>query len=108
MSTGHSRRMRQLHKDLSAVVSSDTEQELLEPATQVVLASVRAAYYSLPDNHPLRAGLEIELITMEQLSGASDPIRIVDLLPIVGQLVASLPNSSVASPALYRIPRRPR
>jgi len=87
--------MDKLHKDLTALVDRDNEQEILEPATPMMLASVRAAYEALPEDNPLRAGLEVELITMDQISGTGDPIRMIDLLLIVGQLKVSLPNSSM-------------
>lgn len=91
--------MKQLHDDIFALVGSDPEQELLEPATPLVLASVQDAFDALPGSHPLRQSLKVELITMEQISGAGDPIRLADLLPIVGQLMVSLPGGGLASPA---------
>ncbi len=95
----HQRRMKQLHEDLQRVVDGDNEQEILEPATPMMLSSVRAAYDALPEDHVLRGALGIELITMDQISGNGEPIRMVDLMLIVGQLLASLPNSALVSSA---------
>lgn len=95
--------MQQLHADLTAVVNRDNEQEILEPAASLVLASVRAALESLPADHFLRSDRAIDLLVMKQLEGDGEPLRQLELLMIVGQLKESLPNASATTRGHRRI-----
>ena len=79
---------RQLHEDLFHIVQRDPEQEVLGLAIPAVDAVIVAARKQLGEEMTSDAGL-VELLSPEALQ-AGVPVRAVDVLIVVGQVLAAL------------------
>jgi hypothetical protein len=79
----------QLYEDLQRAADKDAEQEIKGPAIDTVDAVLDACREFLPD-HPIVARLQ-NVLSPEAIA-AGDPVRVVDVVPGVGQIVAALGN----------------
>ena len=81
------RHLNQLHADLKAIVQDDQEQEVRGIALPVVSEAIRVAYDLLTENR-------VVAVTIEPFSADAiaegEPLRAVDALVVVGQLLAAL------------------
>jgi hypothetical protein len=78
---------KQLYEDLQRAADEDAEQEIRGPAIDTVDAVLDACRRFLPD-HPIVARLQNELSPEAIATG--DPVRIVDVVPGVGQIATAL------------------
>jgi hypothetical protein len=82
---------KQLYEDLQRAADEDAEQEIRGPAIDTVDAVLDAVLDAcrrfLPD-HPIVARLQNELSPEAIATG--DPVRIVDVVPGVGQITTAL------------------
>lgn len=106
--------MRQLHSDLRALAERDPEQEVRGTAELTLSSILSEARASLPTESTLRDQI-VDLISPESIE-AGEPVRVVDALIVVGQILAvleheekKLPNASISVPRGhiddYRHPR---
>lgn len=80
--------LRQLHKDLEALMTQDSEQEVQGMALPLIDAVLSEARKRLPDESTLRNQI-VELISPESIANG-ESIRAADALIVVGQLLAAL------------------
>lgn len=78
----------QLHRDLRAITDRDPEQEVQGVALPVIDAALAAAIRHLSPDDPL-AHAARDLISVEQIE-LGEPVRAVDALLVVGQLLEAL------------------
>lgn len=98
------RHLKQLHDDLTAIIARDQEQEVRGIALAPVNEAIRVARDLLEQN-PV-ASATVELFSADVI-GEGEPIRAVDALLAVGQLLAALgpEPSRVSSAAGVSLPR---
>jgi hypothetical protein len=78
---------KRLHSDLEKASQKDAEQEIKGPAIDTVDAVLDACRQFLPD-HPIVSRLQ-GVLSPEAIA-AGEPVRVVDVLPGVGQIVEAL------------------
>lgn len=81
------RHLTQLHADLKAIIQDDQEQEVRGIALPVVSEAIRVAYDLLTENRIV--GVAIEPFSADVIA-EGEPVRAVDALVVVGQLLAAL------------------
>lgn len=86
--------LRQLHADLTRMVDRDPEQEVGGPALPLIDAVITEARESLPETSTLRHQV-VDLISSYTVEHGDGPFRAVDLLPVVGQLLAVYQSPSM-------------
>jgi hypothetical protein len=92
------RGLTQLHADLSAIIQRDQEQEVRGIAVPTVSEAIRAAYDVLTEDRV--AAVTVELFSADVIA-EGEPVRAVDALLVVGQLLAALgPEPSYAPPVV--------
>jgi hypothetical protein len=97
------RGLEQLHADLSAIVERDQEQEVRGIAVPTVSEAIRAAYDLLTEDRV--AAVTVELFSAEVIA-EGEPVRAVDALLVVGQLLAALgPEPARVNRSTRRVPR---
>jgi hypothetical protein len=78
--------LRQLHRDLQALVDRDPEQEVRGPALPLMDAVISEARNNLPVGSTLGTQM-VEIISVAAIE-SGEPVRVADALIIVGQLLA--------------------
>jgi hypothetical protein len=102
--------LRQLHRDLERLAERDPDQEVTGVAVPLIDAVISEARANLPEGSTLGSQI-VEIISPAAvLEEEVAPIRAADALVVVGQLLAvyqhaedQKPNSSISSPARFRL-----
>jgi hypothetical protein len=88
--------IRQLHSDLRFLVEKDPEQEVQGTTVLTLSAVLEEAQSSLPVDSTL--GDQIFALISPESIEAREPIRVADLLLVVGQLLAVLEHEESLKP----------